>query len=126
MLNHWVGMGRLTADPVLRTTSNGTNMATFTLAIDRDFDKDKKTDFVQCVAWKNTAEFVCRYFNKGQMMAACGNLQSRNWEDKSGNNRISWEIIVSSAYFAEKRNSEVKEPEKVEFKEVEDDGDLPF
>lgn len=118
MLNHWVGMGRLTADPTLRTTKSGTAMATFTLAIDRDFDKEKKTDFVSCVAWRNTAEFICRYFHKGQLMAVAGSLQSRDWEDRDGNKRTAWEIGVSSAYFAEKKAET--------FTAVDDDEDVPF
>ena len=122
MLNHWVGMGRLVADPEMRTTNSGTSVVSFTLAVERDFDKEKKADFISCVAWKNTAEFISRYFRKGQMMAVAGSLQSRSWEDRDGNKRTSWEIKVNSAYFAEKKSENLKN----DFVEVDDDGDVPF
>lgn len=119
MLNHWVGMGRLTADPTLRTTNSGTSVTTFTLAVERDFDKDRTADFVSCVAWKNTAEFVSKYFRKGQLMAVAGSLQSRSWEDRDGNKKTAWEIKVNSAYFAEKKQTN-------DFEDLADDEEVPF
>ena len=83
MLNHITLQGRLTKNPELRRTSTGLPVASFTLAVDRDFDKTK-TDFVDCAAWRNTAEFIDKYFEKGQLMIASGKLQSREWTDKNG------------------------------------------
>ena len=119
-------MGRITKDIELRRTNNGTPVASFTVAVDRDFDKGK-TDFIECVAWKNTAEFAAKYFAKGRMAVVTGQLQMRDWEDKNGNKRKSAEIIVGSMYFADSKKesgySALVEPEMAE---IEDDGDLPF
>ena len=96
-------MGRLTRDPELRRTGAGTPVANFTVAVDRDFssgDGEKKTDFINCVAWRQTAGFVTKYFNKGSMTAVVGRLEMRDWTDSSGNKRISAEIGVESVYFA--------------------------
>lgn len=104
MLNHISLMGRLTRDPELRTTMNGTNVANFTVAVDRDYQSggsEKQTDFIECVAWKGTAEFVSKYFRKGSMIVLCGSLQSRKWQDREGNNRINWEVVAQSVYFGE-------------------------
>ena len=111
MLNHITVMGRLTRDPELRRTGSGIAVANFTLAVERDFASkeggEKETDFIDCVAWKSTGEFVSRYFQKGSMAAVAGRLQSRKWKDKDGNNRITWEIVAENVYFAErKQNSE--------------------
>lgn len=115
MLNHIVIMGRLTRDPELRHTQAGTAVASFTVAVDRDFkDKEtgeRKTDFIDCVAWRSTAEFVCKYFAKGRMMAVEGRLQLRDWVDKEKNKRRSAEIQVSSAYFADSKSKEQEPPE---------------
>mgnify|MGYP000507962026 CR=1 FL=1 len=97
MLNHIVLMGRLTRDPELRRTGSGVAVASFTLAVDRDFaaqGAEKETDFVDIVAWRNTAEFVSRYFTKGRMAVVTGRLQIRNWTDKEGNKRRSAEVVV--------------------------------
>ena len=91
-------MGRLTADPELKTTQNGTAVCSFTVAVDRDYG-DKQTDFISIVAWRQTAEFVSRYFGKGRMIAVSGNLQSRKWEDKDGNKRTAWEVIANHVWF---------------------------
>lgn len=105
MLNHIVIMGRLTRDPELRHTAIGTPVASFTLAVDRDFSGrdggEKETDFIDVVAWRHTGEFVSKYFRKGSMIVIAGRLQSRKWEDNDGNKRTSWEINAASAYFAE-------------------------
>lgn len=125
-LNTITVMGRITKDIELRRTNNGTPVASFTVAVDRDFDKGK-TDFIECVAWKNTAEFAAKYFAKGRMAVVTGQLQMRDWEDKNGNKRKSAEIIVGSMYFADSKKesgySALVEPEMAE---IEDDGDLPF
>ena len=105
MLNHIVLMGRLVADPELRRTGNGTAVATFTLAVDRDFgakaNGDKEVDFIDFVAWRGTAEFISKYFSKGRMMAAEGRLQTRSWVDKNGMKHKAFEVMVDSAYFAD-------------------------
>ena len=110
MLNHIVLMGRLTRDPELRRTGSGIAVASFTLAVDRDFaaqGAEKETDFVDIVAWRNTAEFVSRYFTKGRMAVVTGRLQIRNWTDKEGNKRRSAEIVADNVYFGDsKRDSE--------------------
>lgn len=111
MLNHIVLMGRLTRDPELRRTQSGTPVASFTLAVDRDF-KDKQTgerttDFIDVVAWRTTAEFVSRYFTKGRMAVVEGRLQLRDWTDKEGNKRRSAEVVADSVYFGDsKRESD--------------------
>lgn len=108
MLNHIVIMGRLTRDPELRYTQSNTPVASMTLAVDRDYTPqggDRETDFIDCVAWRGTAEFASKYFFKGQMAVVEGRLQSRKWQDRDGNNRTSWEIVVSNLYFGEKKDS---------------------
>ena len=110
MLNHIVIMGRLVRDPELRTTQSGISVTSFTLAVDRDFKSrdsgEKNTDFIDVVAWRQTAEFVCKYFNKGRMAVAEGRLQIRDWKDRDGNNRRSAEVVADSVYFGDsKRDS---------------------
>ncbi len=101
MLNVAVIMGRLTADPELRYTPNDVPVTTFTLAVERSFSRngDRQTDFLDVVAWRQTAEFVCKYFTKGQMMAVNGSIQTRTWEDKQGNKRKSVEIQADNVSF---------------------------
>lgn len=103
MLNHIVVMGRLTRDPELRRTGSGTAVASFTVAVDRDFaPKDggeRETDFIDCVAWRSTGEFVSKYSWKGSMAVVDGRLQIRNWTDKDGNKRRTAEIVANSVYF---------------------------
>ncbi len=106
MLNHIVLMGRLTRDPELRRTGSGVAVASFTLAVDRDFaaqGAEKETDFVDIVAWRNTAEFVSRYFTKGRMAVVTGRLQIRNWTDKEGNKRRSAEVVADNVYFGDSK-----------------------
>ena len=107
MLNHITIMGRLTRDPELRYTQSQTPVASFSLAVDRDFGSrdggEKQTDFIDCVAWRQTGEFVSRYFRKGSMIVVSGRLQSRKWQDREGNNRTSWEINADNVYFGESR-----------------------
>ena len=110
MLNHIVIMGRLTRDPELRYTQSQTPVASFSLAVDRDFGGrdggEKQTDFIDCVAWRSTAEFVSKYFTKGRMAVVSGRLQIRNWQDKEGNKRRSAEVVADNVYFGDsKRDS---------------------
>lgn len=127
MLNNIVIMGRLTKDPELRMTQQQTAVTTFTVACERDHQSggtERQTDFIECVAWRHTAEFVSKYFHKGQMVSVIGRLQSRKWEDRDGNKRTSWEIVAESVYFAEKREATEGKPT---FVEVDDeDGEIPF
>ena len=108
MLNHITIMGRLTRDPELRRTGAGVAVTSFTLAVDRDFGKndngEKETDFIDCVAWRNTAEFVNNYFAKGRMAVVSGRLQIRSWNDKDGNKRRTAEVVADNVYFGESRN----------------------
>jgi len=124
MLNHIVLMGRLTRDPELRRTPNGTPVASFTLAVDRDFaGNDKQTDFIDIVAWRHTAEFVSKYFSKGQMAAVSGRLQIRDWTDKDGGKRRTAEVVAENVYFADSKKLQIHG----EYQELDDDdSDLPF
>ena len=139
MLNKIFLMGRLTRDPELRRTQTGTPVASFSLAVDRDFkDKatgEKTTDWVNVTAWRSTAEFVSKYFSKGRMAVVDGKLQTNTWTDKDGNKRSSLEVVADSVYFGDsrKKESEGDTPESdrpeqnvQEFSEVDDDGELPF
>ena len=108
MLNHIVIMGRLTADPELRRTGSGIAVASFTVAVDRDRKNEngeRDTDFIDCVAWRATGEFVCKYFTKGSMIVVTGRLQIRNWTDKDGNKRRSAEVVADNVYFGEAKKS---------------------
>ena len=130
MLNRIIAMGRLTKTPELKRTASGTSVTNFTIAVDRDFkgqNGEKETDFIECVAWRNTAEFVSKYFDKGKMAVVEGRLQMREWKDKDGNNRRSAEIVADSVYFADsKATKEERLPAEAEFAPIEDDGTLPF
>ncbi len=111
MLNHITIMGRLTRDPELRRTGSGIAVASFTVAVDRDFGGrdggERETDFIDCVAWRQTGEFVSKYFTKGSMIVVSGRLQIRGWTDKDGNKRRTAEVVADNVYFGEsKRNSE--------------------
>ena len=111
MLNHITIMGRLTRDPELRRTGSGIAVASFTLAVDRDFAPrdggERETDFIDCVAWRQTGEFVSKYFTKGSMAVVSGRLQIRSWTDKDGNKRRTAEVVADNVYFGEsRRNSE--------------------
>ena len=109
-LNHIVIMGRMTRDPELRRTGSGVAVANFCVAVDRDFSgKDggeKETDFIDCVAWRQTGEFVSKYFTKGRMIVVDGRLQIRNWTDKDGNKRRSAEVEAEHCYFGDSKQSE--------------------
>jgi len=109
MLNHITIMGRLTRDPELRRTGTGTAVASFTVAVDRDFGGrdggEKETDFIDCVAWRQTGEFVSKYFTKGSMIVVSGRLQIRSWNDKDGNKRRTAEVVADNVYFGEAKRS---------------------
>lgn len=110
MLNHITIMGRLTRDPELRRTGSGKAVANFTVAVDRDFSgndgKEKETDFIECVAWRNTGEFVSKYFTKGRMAVVDGRLQIRSWTDKEGNKRRTAEVVADHVYFGDSKREE--------------------
>ena len=132
MLNRAILMGRLTRDPELRQTPNNVSVVTFTLAVDRNYQADKnnkQADFINIVAWRHTAEFVSKYFTKGQLVAVEGSIQTRSYQDKDGNNRTAFEVVADQVYFAEKKNSEASCPtgDLSDFEELDaDDGDLPL
>jgi single-strand DNA-binding protein len=133
MINNVTLLGRLTAAPELKTTTSGTSVTSFCLAIDRRFqpkDGEKQTDFVNCVAWRSTAEFITKYFNKGDLIAVTGAIQTRKFTDKDGNNRNAVEVVADQASFCGgKSNGKTAE----EMQPVDDyapvtfaDDDLPF
>lgn len=141
MLNKIIVMGRLTRDPDLRRTQSGTPVASFTLAVERDF-KDQQTgergtDFIDIVAWRQTGEFVSRYFTKGRMAVVEGRLQGRSWTDKDGNTRRTLEVVADNVYFGDAKREEAagthahtdtyttEKPDA--FAELkDDDGEMPF
>lgn len=129
MLNKVILMGRLAADPELRRTTSGTAVTSFSLAVERAKARDgsKETDFIDVVAWSGTAEFVCRWFQKGQLLALCGRLQTRNWEDKSGNRRKSVEVVADEIHFVGSKNDSRPPAEPITADDfADDDGELPF
>ena len=141
MLNKIIIMGRMTRDPEIRRTGSGTAVTSFSLACDRDFKSqsgEKETDFIEVVAWKNTAEFVSKYFSKGRMAVVEGRLQIRDWTDKSGNKRITAEVVADNVYFADSKRSESNDNQKENFNALsgrlsddfvpisEEDGEIPF
>lgn len=141
MLNKIIIMGRLTRDPELRRTGSGTAVTSFSLACDRDFKSqsgEKETDFIEVVAWKNTAEFVSKYFSKGRMAVVEGRLQIRDWTDKAGSKRTTAEVVADNVYFADSKRSESNDNQKENFNALsgrvsddfapisEEDGEIPF
>lgn len=131
MLNTITVMGRLTKDPELRQTTNGANVAGFTVACERDFgEKDKReTDFIDCVAWRQTAEFVAKYFKKGSMIVVNGRLQSRKWEDREGGKRTAWEIQTERVWFGGTKSDGgdgLTQQQKLAERDEYEDGQLPF
>ena len=126
MLNHITVMGRLTRDPELRRTPAGVAVASFTVAVDRDMvNKEtsvRDTDFIDCVAWRGTGEFVSKYFPKGSMAIVSGRLQIRNWTDKDGNKRRESEIVVENVYFGEAKKKDAGNDYGV----IQDEGQLPW
>ena len=131
MLNRVFLMGRLTRDPEIRRTGSGTPVTSFSLAVDRDFKSngEKETDFIDVVAWRNTAEFVSKYFSKGHRAIVEGRLQIRDWTDKNGNKRRTAEVVADNVYFGDSKMENKEEPEykQADFAEIsEEDGELPF
>ena len=145
MLNNAVIMGRLVAQPELKTTGNGISVTTFTVAVDRRFNKqgeEKQADFIDIVAWRNTADFVCKYFSKGSMIAVQGSIQTRTYEDKDGNKRKAVEIVADNVSFCGSKNDNAAADQNAsslppapaystadagDFKEIpEPEDDLPF
>jgi single-strand DNA-binding protein len=136
MLNHIVLQGRMTKDPEIRYTQSQTPVASFTIACDRDYQQggsERQTDFVDCVAWRQTAEFVSKYFTKGSMAVVSGRLQIRDWTDREGNKRRSAEIVADNIYFGESKRRDGDTPplpdvSATSFQELTDDdtGELPF
>lgn len=135
MLNRIVIMGRLTREPELRRTGNGTAVASLTLAVDRDIANkesgQRETDFIDCVAWRGTGEFVSKYFTKGSMAVVAGRLQIRPWTDKDGSKRRSAEVVADSVYFGESKRTQAEAPTDApadaQFHDLDgDDEQLPF
>lgn len=135
MLNHIAIMGRLTKDPELRRTGSGVAVTSFTVAVDRDFSNngEKETDFIDCVAWRGTAEFVERNFSKGEMIIVAGRLQIRSWTDKDGNKRKTAEVVADNVYFGDSKKDIGEKYEAAQNYQTQDyvvlDGDdsaLPF
>jgi single-strand DNA-binding protein len=130
MLNKVVMMGRLVKNPELRRTGSGVAVTSFTIAVDRDFAEkqsgQKETDFVDCVAWRQTGEFVDKYFSKGKMAVVVGRLQFRSWTDKDGNKRKNAEVVVENVYFGDSKTENNNEPVN-NFAAIEEtDFGLPF
>lgn len=135
MLNVAVLMGRLVADPELRHTANDLAVTTFTLAVDRSYVKsgaERQADFIDVVAWRSTADFVCKYFRKGQLVAVQGSIQTRSYTDKDGNKRKAFEVVADSVHFAESKRNNAAEPQNDapppsdDFPPDVSDEDLPF
>lgn len=143
MINNVALMGRLTATPELRQTSGGVSVTSFTLAVERSFVKqgeERQADFIDCVAWRNTADFIARYFQKGSMIAVTGSIQTRNYEDKNGNKRKATEIVVDQASFCGGKGENQQntanytpatespsyQPTDSDFEEIGADDSLPF
>ena len=131
MLNKCFLLGRMTKDPEIRRTNGGTAVTSFTLAVDRDFktNREKETDFIEVVAWRNTAEFVSKYFSKGRMAIVEGRLQIRDWTDKNGNKRRTAEVVADNVYFGDSKRENKEEPEykQADLAEISEEvGELPF
>ena len=147
MINNVVLMGRLVATPELRSTGTGVSVASFTLAVERAYAKageQRQADFIDCIAWRNTAEFITRYFQKGSMIAITGNIQTRNYEDKNGNKRKAVEVVVDNASFCGSKAESgttggysapaapaapapsFTSGSESDFEEISEDDDLPF
>lgn len=138
MLNVVALTGRLTADPELKTTQNGISVTSFSIAVQRNYApqrQEKLTDFINIVAWRQTAEFITRYFRKGSMIAVQGSIQTRNYEDKQGNKRVAFEIVANGVSFCGSKaendehkveaNATIPDRPNIDFEPIEDD-DLPF
>lgn len=130
MLNKAILMGRLTRDPELKHTQSNIPVVTFTLAVDRGFGRNQETqqqttDFINIVAWRNTAEFVSKYFRKGQLVAVSGRIQVRNWKDRDDNNRVSVEVVADECYFSEPKRSDYSASPRIQEEEDTNSGSMP-
>ena len=128
-INNCTFMGRFVADPDLRNTSNGTSVCSFTLAVDRNYTpkgEERQVDFIDFTAWRGTADFICKWFHKGDMIGVTGELQTRLWEDKDGNKRKAVEVVVNNASFCGSKSDGGAAPYEPEVPGPVDDGDLPF
>ncbi len=133
MLNKVILMGRMTAEPELRYTTSNTPVCSFTLAVERDYkdsEGNKETDFIKCQSWRNSAEFVSKYFSKGQQIVVAGRIQTRTWDDQEGKKHYATEVVVDNVYFAgssKKNEQSAEQQESPEgFIPVEDSDDVPF
>ena len=129
MLNNVILMGRLVADPEIRTTTSGKSVANFRIAVDRAFSKDgnKQADFITIVAWEKTAVFIGKHFSKGSMIALRGEIQTRSYEDNNGNKRTATEVIAREVSFCGGKNEgNGNAPSQPDFEEITDDEELPF
>lgn len=136
MLNKVILMGRLTRDPEIRYTQNNTPVASYSIAVDRNYskDQDKQTDFIDIVSWNKSAEFVSKWFKKGSLIVVVGRLQVRKWQDKDGNNRISYEVISEEVSFGGSKNDSDSSGSRanatIDAEDTEaaddDDGEMPF
>lgn len=127
-LNNITIHGRLTADPELKTTQSGISVTSFTVAVDRQYKsgEDKITDFFTVVCWRGLAEMVCKYFTKGKEILISGEMQSRKYTDKDGNNRIAWELLANSIDFCGSKSETAQKPSEPKFEDIDTDFDLPF
>ena len=128
MLNKVILMGRFTRDPELRSTPQGVSTCAFSIAVDRNFvrqGEERKADFINCVAWRQTAEFISKYFKKGNMVAIEGSIQTRSWDDQDGKKRYATEVIVSQVYFAESKRDTQGYSTEESFSQANDFGSLP-
>jgi single-strand DNA-binding protein len=131
--NKVILMGRLTANPELKATQSGVSVTSFNIAVDRKV-KDSPCDFITIVAWRQTAEFICKYFKKGSAILVCGELQTRSWTDNNGSKRTATEVVANEVTFCEsKKETEgtyipdaYKTPSAPNFEAIKDDADLPF
>ena len=126
MLNKVILLGRLTKDPELRRTDSGKAVTTFTVAVDNGHGENKKTDFINCVAWEKTAEFINNWFGKGRMIALVGRISTRNYEGQDGRKNYVTEVVVGEAHFADSKKDETTPTENEDFTPVDNDMGLPW
>lgn len=125
-MNKVILIGRLTADPEVRQTQSGENVSSFSIAVNREFSKERKTDFINCVAWGNTCDFLSKFFHKGSMIAIVGRLETRSWEDKQGNKRFATEVKVEQIEFASSKGESKPASQNSGYTEISAEDDLPW
>lgn len=128
MLNKAILVGRLTADPELKTTPNGVSVTSFSIACDRPYSKDgeRQADFINIVAWRGTAEFIAKYFHKGSAIAIDGSIQTRRYTDRDGNNRTAFEVLANSVSFVERKSATTAAAAAPAYEELDNTDDLPW